>query len=483
MGDVDRLTHYLNELDARSWDLDEFLVDHPDLPASIRSSLQVARLVRTAPRPAPSHAFRARSRASLVTRIQQDARRRRSRWDWLRDLFRPFARPLIVPVAAVALAVGGMTGVWAASEATIPSAPLYATKLTLERLEALLALSPEQRVTLHLHLAENRLKEAAYLAQAGDQFGTTRLIQQYDREIALVYVIARSQLIPRDEVRLLAQVEDQIATLQAERQIVVARAFRTTLTAATQRSSGERAVVEASPPPAAEESLATLVAGEVIAHPTPVPVTAYGPDLADQLVGDLLAQVATGDGVSASDTAQNLATVVPATNVDSPSAREKLVADQARLETALRAASPSTAPAVKVALTAISRAAPTPSPSPTPTASATRPLAPTSESPAPSAPSSSAATPTPTPQDGGKAPNQGTHGGGAPGDKKPGGPQHSEPPHSSPPKGLPGAKPGGAHRGPIFARPAPNGAPISPPPAKVLPGPKPVSGVAQKPAR
>jgi hypothetical protein len=184
--DADLLTGCLADLDRRGWDLDSFLVERAELPPSVRVSLLAARRVRLLAGPVPSAEFRARSRARLVTFIQQEAvcSRRRSPIQRLRDALSPVLGRVVAPAAAALVLLFGTAGAWRASADALPTSPLYPAKLAFERLELFAALTPEQDASAHLDVAGARLAEATAELHQGNSVEAASLVRDYDREVA-----------------------------------------------------------------------------------------------------------------------------------------------------------------------------------------------------------------------------------------------------------------------------------------------------------
>src|ERR1035437_2738235 len=152
MRDVDRLTACLADLDRSGWNLGEYVAARPELPDSIRVSLVAAGRVQILPRPTPSEAFRDRSRAHLVTFIQNEAllAPTRTHQARIRRAIDSLFRAILAPVAAALLILGGSAGVWSASAGALPGTPLYGAKIGIERIQLLTAFTPAQQVSVHL---------------------------------------------------------------------------------------------------------------------------------------------------------------------------------------------------------------------------------------------------------------------------------------------------------------------------------------------
>src|SRR5579859_1355716 len=266
MRDVDRLAVCLADLDQNGWAIADYLSAQHDAPESLRLSLQAAGRIRALPRPSPSEAFRARSRGHLVTFIQNGALRSRprSRFARLRQAFGSLFKPILAPMAAAILVLGGSAGVWSASASALPGSPLYPAKIGIEQMQLLTAFTPDQQVWVHLNLASKRLLEANAETWAGQPAEGQALLQAYDVEVAQAQSILLSSATDTGSDNLLAQSDLQLVLLQEERQRLVASVPPPTA-AIDAPSSSSPAVDQAS---ASNE----VVAGEAVgAKPTVSP--------------------------------------------------------------------------------------------------------------------------------------------------------------------------------------------------------------------
>lgn len=174
--------------------------------------LRAARRVRQAPRPVVSAEFRARARARFAERVSADAMRARARRG---SFFRSFGtafRPIAVPVtiAVAMLFVIGTVGT--ASASALPGTTLYPAKLTVERLQLLLAYTPEQQTQAHLAIAAARLREAQAENHLGNATQIPSLLQSSQDQLAAAEAAAAK--IKSSGYH--EQVSQTIATLRSE---------------------------------------------------------------------------------------------------------------------------------------------------------------------------------------------------------------------------------------------------------------------------
>lgn len=219
MRNAELLTSYLVELDRRGWDLDAFIRQHPDISVALREMLSAAERLRRVSRPAPSEAFRQRSRRRLAAAIARPSPQRR--WNRLGAAWRPY-RPLIAPVAAGLLIVFGLGGVWSASATALPNSFLYPAKLAIERAELITALSPASRAEVHLAIAHERLLEAAEEKQQGDLATVQELIDGSDAEVAQAQAVVQTYHPPTAVATAVASSAAQVAD---ERNLVATNAI------------------------------------------------------------------------------------------------------------------------------------------------------------------------------------------------------------------------------------------------------------------
>ena len=224
MRDVDQLTASLADLDQSGWKLGEYIFNRPEFSDSVRLSLVTAGRVQALPRPIPSDAFRARSRSHLVTFIQTNALRPPESSPLLRArrAIESLLRPVLAPAAVALLVLGGSVGVSTASAGALPGAPLYGSKIAIERLQLLTALTPGQQLSVHLSIAAARLQEADAETGVGNHAESEALLHDYDVEIAKAESILLSQTTSAGSDSLLAQSEWRLLMLQQEHQRLVA---------------------------------------------------------------------------------------------------------------------------------------------------------------------------------------------------------------------------------------------------------------------
>jgi Domain of unknown function (DUF5667) len=398
--DADLLTECLAEIEDRGWDLDALLVERADLSSEIRESLLAAQTVRLCPPPAVSDAFRARSRARLVSFIQAEAicSRRRSPVERLRDALSPILGRLVAPGAAALLLVVGTAGVWSASASALPSAPLYPAKVAFEQLRVLAALTPDQQAAAHVSSAAARLQEANVELASGHRDIASRLLQSYDREVSAALIalnapspeaidqqspLGRNLTALQNQRGQIASViapssgpvgarttalADQIAPAAPQpatgQAAMISRPFVETPgpvptidlpTAADLRQSGPRSETASSSSAAPD---VTVPASAPAVTPAAPPIAASAPvqvsNPADRLVQRIIAQAMAGDSAGALATAQQISARVR-NSPRSDGIVQQWQGEQKKLQAALPSAPATTRPALTLALNAINQ--------------------------------------------------------------------------------------------------------------------------------
>jgi len=221
--DEDLLTSCLAELDRQNWDVEAYLATRPDLPTSVQSMLRSAGRVRALPKPVPSPEFQARISARLAAKIAADAERSSAR-PWflglrLRSFPRSWFRPIAVPIATALLVICGIGGVWTASAAALPGSAFYPTKLAAERVQLLLAPSPQSQAEVDLKIAQTRLAEAQTELQTGNVSAVPALLQQSNQALTAAQTKVSQAVPPSDR----PQIEQKITQIRAENQNILPR--------------------------------------------------------------------------------------------------------------------------------------------------------------------------------------------------------------------------------------------------------------------
>lgn len=208
----DLLASYLTELEQLGWAVEDMVNAHPELTDSLRSALRAAARVRQAPVPVPSAEFRARARAHFAQRVPAKAVRATRR----RGFSLPVGsilRPIAVPVAAALLLIFAFGGISTAAASALPGTPLYPAKLIVERVQLLVAYTPEQQAAAHLSIAAARLQEAAAINNSGSSAEVPTLLQNFHEQVAAAEAAANRIRSPQYH----QQVDREIASLE-ERQ-------------------------------------------------------------------------------------------------------------------------------------------------------------------------------------------------------------------------------------------------------------------------
>ena len=221
--DPDLLAHCLAELDERGWDLDTYLSDRPELPASLPTLLRAAARVKQAPHPTVSSEFRAQARARFAARLQDDSTPSRSLdsgWVWP---LRGALAPIGASVAAVLVVAAAIGGIGTASAASLPGMPLYPAKIAVESVQLFTAYTPELQAQTHLRIAEARLVEADAENKRGDQTEVDLLLKSYQQQIVYARAAAANAASPQYH----SQVDEAVTTLDAKRKVIVPSALVT----------------------------------------------------------------------------------------------------------------------------------------------------------------------------------------------------------------------------------------------------------------
>lgn len=109
----------------------------------------------------------------------------------------------------VVIALGGMSGVAAASSSALPGEALYSVKRAVERVMLTAAITPHQQARLQAKLAQRRLNEAATLLASGaDAEAVEPLLSEAERHVAVAREFAAPDMA--DEVAALEQVAEDI---------------------------------------------------------------------------------------------------------------------------------------------------------------------------------------------------------------------------------------------------------------------------------
>ncbi len=280
MREADRLASHLAELERSDWALSAYLAGHPDLTSDVRCALRAATRLQASPRPQVSAAFRARSRAHLVTFIQSEALRNSNRKLSLVARVLAILRPLAAPVLGALFLIGAGTGVWTGASAALPESPWYGAKLAFENVEGRLAFTPAQQASLHLGLAATRLQEAQTELGAGNRSAFDRLLRAFDEEVAQAQLVASAAGLGAPELQ--GYVGGQVAVLEASRDRIIGRVVVVSSNNAVAVAPATRATVSRTPP------LQVVAAPPVVSAVQPGVASVVGDPSADGLNRALL---------------------------------------------------------------------------------------------------------------------------------------------------------------------------------------------------
>jgi hypothetical protein len=355
--DADVLAVSLDDLDQRNWDLNSYLITKKHLPDSVVMSLVAADRLRGAPQPVASSEFRERLRHRLATQIQTDAidrvqERKPSVW---RRVIQLLAGSMVAPIAVAVVAFAG-AGVLTASSAARPSTALYPVKVGLERLQLAAAMTPTEKIGIRLQIATSRLTEASAETRIGDLMGATRLLREFDVELAAAQADVVRGGVPTQASPVVLSVDRQMAVLESERNRIAGRSIEPSVAPTT---SVSRVPIVADPAKLGSGSVAstnttvssasasnavsndanvlmpssTAVAASSVTQPARVADSVSGAPLSQssQLVFLLLTQVREGDGDAALATAWQYGTVLEWISPSDDGAADALRAERASL--------------------------------------------------------------------------------------------------------------------------------------------------------
>ena len=159
--------------------LDSCLIKHSEFASELRPLLETMQTVRLAGAISPGPAFRAAARYEFRKALYDDIARR--------------TRPaLSLRLATIAASLGvfvitGAGGTLAASSGSMPGQLLYQVKRNVENTQLTLAPSQSAKARLYATLADRRISEIVYTAEAGDVQLTEGLTRDFTSDLAMVY--------------------------------------------------------------------------------------------------------------------------------------------------------------------------------------------------------------------------------------------------------------------------------------------------------
>jgi hypothetical protein len=354
--DANLLAVSLAELDGRDWDLNSYLLTKKDLPDSIVMCLVAANRMRQAPRPTVSDTFRAGSRTRFVAQIQSEA------LEWpaesgasiLRRITRRILGPVLVPLAAALLAVGGAAA-WDGSSSARPGSTLYPLKVATEQLQLVAALTPSEQLGVRVRIAADRLVEADAEARSGHTSAAQALLHQFDDEFGAARAVLLGEGPQIGGEPLVARLNQQLSVLASERDRVAgynappaaSGSLAATspsdstldLAAAVPASDGDVGAVAVTKSSAAQSnsSSASSTSPTVVAAVSSTQVPSGSADLSDnlarsvELVRVIESEAIAGDAVSSYATAHDYATIVRSIQITSRSVMATLQQEHASL--------------------------------------------------------------------------------------------------------------------------------------------------------
>jgi len=155
------LDECLERLLVKNETVEQCLRSFPQYSNELKSLLETALATRrmSAVRPAPD--FRDRARQQFKSVLQETGRKKnRVAFDWS---WQPRWATAVAIVLVLSLVGGGTV---AAASGSMPDSPLYGVKLATEQVQLALASSELGKAELHARLADKRVTEIIYLAEA-----------------------------------------------------------------------------------------------------------------------------------------------------------------------------------------------------------------------------------------------------------------------------------------------------------------------------
>jgi hypothetical protein len=263
-----------------------------------------------------------------------------------------------------------------ASASALPGTPLYPAKLTVERVQLLLAYTPEQQTQAHLAIAAARLREAQAENHLGHATQIPSLIQSSEDQLAAAETAAAKVTSPGYH----EQVAQTIAALRSEQRdippvVAASRARPSSVVTATKPAEEQPIAVPSSKPTeppgthdvsapgdrsdkahTEKENSATAPVAPPVANTNPTPSGAAPEsrvDPSEQLLKTLIGQAMAGDATDATATSQAYVLSIHAQVPDNDGATNRLRSQLAQLQRTLPRAPVSTRPAIQNAINAI----------------------------------------------------------------------------------------------------------------------------------
>ncbi len=164
--------------------IEQCLASYPDMATQLEPLLRTALAVKKAASIEPAPEMAARVRYRLTSRLQAKGERKKS------SIWQPRWATVIAGVLLFFL-VGSGTVV--ASSSSMPDSPLYPVKLAAEQVQIKLTRSKIRRAILYAELANKRVAEIAYMADAEKLEKVEQLTQKLDVILANVAMLAGRQ--------------------------------------------------------------------------------------------------------------------------------------------------------------------------------------------------------------------------------------------------------------------------------------------------
>ncbi len=181
----DALNECFESMVMKGESLDSCLIRHPEFASELKPLLETMHAARSAGAISPRPAFRATARYEFRKALyeQKPVKVRVSlSWKW----------------AAMAASLGVFVltsagGVVAASSSSMPGGFLYQLKRNVENVQLTLTPSQSGKARLYASLADRRIREIVYSAEAGDVQLTESLTRQFTSDLGMVYQITVAQ--------------------------------------------------------------------------------------------------------------------------------------------------------------------------------------------------------------------------------------------------------------------------------------------------
>lgn len=227
----DLLAKYLAGVQSGSLTIEECLSSNPALAEELRPLLETALSIRPVPPMELDPGFRARTRVALIEAISAENKaatklslarllglgggKLQGQWATLAPTRLRTSATIAAVACMFAIAVGG--GASYAAQGTLPGDALYPLKITVEVLQASLAVDDEARARSNAESAARRLDETERALQSGRPDAAQQAADQYSQYVALAdQHLSQAAASGKDVSDLADTLSDQLARQQAK---------------------------------------------------------------------------------------------------------------------------------------------------------------------------------------------------------------------------------------------------------------------------